>query len=76
MLASRLNSCARKSRRRPDGFDRFALDVAPRSAYLLSGEARHDWEHSIAPGDQLRFSITLRTLSDLGRRKAEAQRIS
>ena len=63
-------------RRRPGGFDRFALDVAPRSAYLLSGEARHDWEHSIAPGDQLRFSITLRTLSDLGRRKAEAQRIS
>jgi alkylated DNA repair dioxygenase AlkB len=42
-----------------------ALDVAPRSAYLLSGEARHDWEHSIAPGEQLRFSITFRTLSDL-----------
>jgi len=63
-------------RRRPGGFDRFALDVAPRSAYLLSGEARHDWEHSIAPGDQLRFSITFRTLSDLGRRKAGAQRIS
>jgi alkylated DNA repair dioxygenase AlkB len=63
-------------RRRPGGFDRFALDVAPRSAYLLSGEARHEWEHSIAPGDQLRFSITFRTLSDLGRRKAEAQRIS
>ena len=63
-------------RRRPGGFDRFSVDVAPRSAYLLSGEARHDWEHSIAPGEQLRFSITLRTLSDLGRRKAEAQRIS
>ena len=63
-------------RRRPGGFDRFSLDVAPRSAYLLSGEARHDWEHSIAPGEQLRFSITFRTLSDLGRRQAEAQRIS
>jgi DNA oxidative demethylase len=63
-------------RRKPGGFDRFSLDVEPRSAYLLSGEARHDWEHSIAPGDQLRFSITFRTLSDLGRRKAEAQRIS
>ena len=61
-------------RRRPGGFDRFALDVEPRSAYLLSGEARHDWEHSIAPGEQLRFSITFRTLSDLGRSKA--QRIS
>ena len=63
-------------RRRPDGFDRFSLDVEPRSAYLLSGEARHDWEHSIAAGEQLRFSITFRTLSDLGRRKADAQRIS
>ena len=73
-----LNTAAklRFRRRRPGGFDRFALDVAPLSAYLLSGEARHEWEHSIAPGDQLRFSITLRTLSDLGRRKAEAQRIS
>ncbi len=63
-------------RRRPGGFDRVSLDVQPRSAYLLSGEARHDWEHSIAPGEALRFSITFRTLSDLGRRKAEAQRIS
>jgi alkylated DNA repair protein (DNA oxidative demethylase) len=57
-------------RRTPDGFDRANLAVEPRSAYLLSGEARHDWEHSIAPGGQLRFSITFRTLSDLGRQKA------
>jgi DNA oxidative demethylase len=63
-------------RRKAGGFDRFSVDVEPRSAYLLSSEARHDWEHSIAPGEQLRFSITFRTLSDLGRRKAEAQRIS
>jgi DNA oxidative demethylase len=56
-----------------DGFRRHKLQVEPRSAYLLSGEARHDWEHSIAPADRLRFSITFRTLSDLGRRKASAQ---
>jgi alkylated DNA repair dioxygenase AlkB len=55
------------------GFRRASLDVAPRSAYLLSGEARHRWEHSIAPGDQLRFSITFRTLSDKGRRIAAEQ---
>ena len=43
----------------------------------LSGEARHEWEHRIVPGEELRFSITFRTMSDLGRRKAaEAQRIS
>jgi DNA oxidative demethylase len=60
-------------RRTPTGFQRTSLEVAPRSAYLLSGEARHDWEHSIAPGDNLRFSITFRTLSAKGRRIAERQ---
>lgn len=57
--------------RLPIGFRRASLEVAPGSAYLLSGEARQEWEHSIAPGDQLRFSITFRTLSDKGRRIAE-----
>src|ERR687885_395200 len=50
----------------PTGFRRASLEVLPRSAYLLSREARHQWEHSIAPGDQLRFSITFRTLSGKG----------
>jgi alkylated DNA repair dioxygenase AlkB len=54
------------------GFRRASVAVEPRSAYLLEGEARRQWEHSIAPGDQLRFSITFRTLSELGRRKASA----
>lgn len=57
-------------RRKPGGFDRANLDVAPRSAYLLSGEARTAWEHSIVPGDRLRFSVTFRTLSDKGRKIA------
>jgi DNA oxidative demethylase len=55
------------------GFRRVGIHVAPRSAYLLSSEARHDWEHSIAPGDNLRFSITFRALSAKGRRVAAAQ---
>ena len=59
-------------RRRGDGFDRAKLDVAPRSGYLLSGEARWDWEHSIVPGSDLRFSITFRALSEKGRRIADA----
>ena len=54
-----------------EGFRRAGLTVEPGSAYLWSGEARHDWEHSIAPGEQLRFSITFRTLSAKGRRLAE-----
>ena len=53
-------------RRKPGGFDRASLAVAPRSAYLISGEVRWAWEHRITPGAQLRFSITLRTLSDKG----------
>lgn len=57
-------------RRRPGGFDRAQVEVEPRSAYLLSGPARHDWEHSIAPGDSLRFSITFRTFSEKGRNAA------
>ena len=55
-------------------FKRASLEVEPRSAYLLSGEARWDWEHRITPGEQLRFSITFRTLSPKGR--AIAQRSS
>jgi alkylated DNA repair dioxygenase AlkB len=55
------------------GFKRASLDVEPRSFYLLAGEARHDWEHSISPGQSLRFSITFRTLSEKGRRVAAAQ---
>ena len=63
--------------RTPSGFRRVSVQLEPRSAYLLTGEARHGWEHSITPGDQLRFSITFRTLSEAGLRKAaEFQRNS
>ena len=55
------------------GFRRVNLDVAPRSAYLIADEARWDWEHSISPGEELRFSITFRSLSDKGRQIADAQ---
>ena len=53
------------------GFRRATVNLEPGSAYLLSGEVRWDWEHSIAPGDSLRFSITFRSLSDKGRRLAQ-----
>ncbi len=57
-------------KRRPGGFDRAEVELEPRSAYLLSGDSRHEWEHSIVPHDRLRFSITFRSFSDLGRRMA------
>jgi Alkylated DNA repair protein len=54
----------------PTGFRRASQRIEPCSVYLLSGPARWQWEHSITAGDQLRFSITFRTLSDKGRRIA------
>jgi alkylated DNA repair protein (DNA oxidative demethylase) len=54
------------------GFRRANVHLEPRSAYLLSGEVRWDWEHRITPGDALRFSITFRSLSDKGQRLAAA----
>ena len=53
----------RLRRRRPDGFDRAAVQLAARSAYILRGEVRSAWEHSIPPVEALRYSITLRSLS-------------
>lgn len=55
------------------GFRRASLEVAPRSAYFLEKEARHEWEHSIPPGQSARFSVTFRTLSDKGLRLAAEQ---
>ena len=62
---------AMRFRRRVGGrFERVTLPLEPRGAYHLTGEARHEWEHSIAEMDRTRHSITFRTLSDQGRRLA------
>lgn len=37
------------------------LTLPPRSIYLLRGPSRWAWQHSIAPTQALRYSITLRT---------------
>ncbi len=48
--------------RRPKGkkWERKTILTEPRSAYLLSGPARTEWEHSIPAVDALRYSITFR----------------
>jgi alkylated DNA repair dioxygenase AlkB len=38
------------------------VELEPRSAYLISGDARRDFEHSIPAVASLRYSITFRTL--------------
>ena len=55
-------------RKAGEKWERHALVAAPRSAYLLRGPARTEWEHSIAPMEALRYSITFRTLRCEGRR--------
>jgi alkylated DNA repair dioxygenase AlkB len=41
--------------------DVIRLTVEPRSIYLLQGPSRWGWQHSVAPGRSLRYSITFRT---------------
>jgi alkylated DNA repair protein (DNA oxidative demethylase) len=59
-------------RRKPGGFDRVSRLLATRSIYHLTGEARHEWEHSIAAMEVTRWSITFRSLSGEGRLQQRA----
>jgi len=55
--------CTLRLRRKQDnGWERASVHVQPRSAYLLRGDARWGWQHSIPPVDELRYSVTFRTL--------------
>jgi alkylated DNA repair dioxygenase AlkB len=45
-----------------DGWDRWTTVVEPRSVYRLGGPARREWEHSVPPVAEHRYSITFRTL--------------
>jgi alkylated DNA repair dioxygenase AlkB len=44
-------------------WQRFTLEVQPRSIYLMSGPSRQDWQHSIFAVDARRYSITFRTMA-------------
>ena len=50
-------------RRRNDRFERANAPLVPRGAYHLIGEARYEWEHSIAALDRARWSVTFRSLA-------------
>jgi DNA oxidative demethylase len=55
--------CTMRLRRRTaGGFERRSVELPRRSLYLLAGEVRYEWEHSILPMDAVRRSVTLRTL--------------
>lgn len=38
-----------------------SLDLAPRSMYVMRGPIRWQWQHSMPPTRELRYSITMRT---------------
>jgi len=39
-----------------------AINLEPRSVYVLQGEIRWRWQHHIPPTKELRYSVTFRTL--------------
>jgi len=60
---SLLAPCTFRLRRKSAAsWDRVSITVEPRSAYLLRGPARWDWEHSIPGVPALRYSVTFRSL--------------
>lgn len=64
---SLLSPCNFRFRRKSgSGWERYSLIVEPRSAYLLDGESRTVWEHSIPAVDALRYSVTFRSLRKKG----------
>lgn len=61
---SLLSPCVFRLRRRVGvrRWERVSIIVEPRSAYLLSGTVRDEWEHSIPPVNALRYSVTYRNM--------------
>jgi alkylated DNA repair dioxygenase AlkB len=60
---SLLSPCVfRLRRKRGATWERVSLTAEPRSAYLLRGPSRTEWEHSIPAVEALRYSITFRNV--------------
>jgi alkylated DNA repair dioxygenase AlkB len=60
---SLLSPCTFRFRRKAGmKWERRSLRAEPRSAYILQGPSRSEWEHSIPEVSELRYSITFRSL--------------
>ena len=60
---SLLSPCTFRFRKKAGaGWERTSMTLEPRSAYLLQGPARTEWEHSIPAVTELRYSVTFRTM--------------
>src|SRR3954467_9904217 len=49
-----------------DKWERITITAERRSVYLLRGPSRTEWEHSIPPVEQLRYSVTFRNFAAPG----------
>ena len=62
---SLLSACTFRLRRAAgESWERVSITAEPRSAYLLRGASRTEWEHSIPAVDARRYSITFRNLRE------------
>ena len=55
--------------RHQDSGEERRVALTPRSIYLLAGDARHVWQHSLPPMEGTRYSITFRSFSAEGLRR-------
>lgn len=51
------------------GAEIMPVELAPRSIYLQTGDARHVWQHSIPQVRETRWGITFRDLSEAGKKQ-------
>jgi alkylated DNA repair dioxygenase AlkB len=64
VAVSLLSPCCLRFRRKQGAeWERRTLTVKPRSAYLLRGPSRREWEHSVPPVEALRYSVTFRNFT-------------
>ena len=62
---SLLSACTFRFRRKAGAkWERSSLTAQPRSSYLLRGPSRSQWEHSIPPVANIRYSISFRNFRD------------
>jgi alkylated DNA repair protein (DNA oxidative demethylase) len=45
-----------------EAFQTSAIELAPRSAYILAGASRSVWQHTLSPVKTLRYSLSFRTV--------------
>src|SRR5205823_1598060 len=61
---SLLSPCKFRFRRKiGTKWQRITVNAEPGSLYMMAGESRSIWEHSIPPVDAMRYSITFRTMA-------------